>query len=323
MTVLELRNITKSFGSNKVLTNVNVDFKKGEIHSLIGENGAGKSTLMKIIGGIYSADSGEMLLDGKTAVMHSPIEAYANGIGIVHQELSIVGNMSVAQNVFINAEPSNKLGFIDWKKMNKDAEDALAKVGAKIDVRETAGNLSVGMQQIVEIAKVLAKNVRIMILDEPTSALSDKEIEQLFRILFDLKEKGVTIIFISHKLNEIIRISDRVTVLRDGMCTGTLEGNDIKENTIIKMMVGRELGQLYPPRSSWAPERRKVVLQADSISRRKQFDKVSFSIKAGEILGVFGLVGAGRTETALAVFGAEHIDNGKLTLNGREQFFLA
>lgn len=319
MSVLELKNITKSFGANKVLTDVNMQFEKGEIHSIIGENGAGKSTLMKIIGGIYRADSGEVILDGKPIVMHSPIEAYAHGIGIVHQELSIVGNMTVAQNVFVNCEPVYKAGFINWKKMNSDAKAALAEVGADIDPTEIAGNLSVGMQQIVEIAKVIAKKVRILILDEPTSALSDKEADRLFEILDDLKKKGVSIIFISHKLNEIIRISDKVSVLRDGVRTGTLTRDEIDEATIIRMMVGRDLGRLYPPRASSRDGQ--VILSSKGLSRKNKFNNIDFSLKKGEILGVFGLVGAGRTEVALSVFGADGLDEGTVYLNGEEISF--
>ena len=238
MSYLQVKNVVKSFGNNKVLENISIDFEKGEIHSIIGENGAGKSTLMKIIGGIYQADSGEVLLDGRNITMRNPVEAYAHGIGIVHQELSIAGNMTVAQNVFVNHEPVNRLGFIDWDRLYKNTEEEFQKIGANINPRVQAGTLSVGLQQMIEITKVLSKDVNILILDEPTSALSDKEIENLFRLLFDLREKGKLIIFISHKLNEITRISDKVSVLRDGTCTGTLTRDNmdvdmtVRENTI-------------------------------------------------------------------------------------------
>ena len=189
MSYLQVKNVVKSFGNNKVLENISIDFEKGEIHSIIGENGAGKSTLMKIIGGIYQADSGEVLLDGRNITMRNPVEAYAHGIGIVHQELSIAGNMTVAQNVFVNHEPVNRLGFIDWDRLYKNTEEEFQKIGANINPRVQAGTLSVGLQQMIEITKVLSKDVNILILDEPTSALSDKEIENLFRLLFDLREK--------------------------------------------------------------------------------------------------------------------------------------
>ena len=198
MSYLKIEHITKSFGNNNVLTDISIDFEKGEIHSLIGENGAGKSTLMKIIGGIYQPDGGQILIDGNPVRMHDPIEACELGIGIVHQELSIAGNMTAAQNVFVNNEPVKWLGFIDWKKLYADAAAEFEKIGAAIDPRAIAGTLSVGMQQMIEISKVLSKDVNVLILDEPTSALSDNEIENLFRILLELKKRGKLIIFISH-----------------------------------------------------------------------------------------------------------------------------
>ena len=319
MSYLQVKNVVKSFGNNKVLENISIDFEKGEIHSIIGENGAGKSTLMKIIGGIYQADSGEVLLDGRNITMRNPVEAYAHGIGIVHQELSIAGNMTVAQNVFVNNEPVNRLGFIDWDRLYKNTEEEFRKIGANINPRVQAGTLSVGLQQMIEITKVLSKDVNILILDEPTSALSDKEIENLFRLLFDLREKGKLIIFISHKLNEITRISDKVSVLRDGTCTGTLTRENMDVQTIIRMMVGRNIDNLYP---SKAKDRNgKCALRAESISRKDKFEHVSFDIRYGEIAGMFGLVGAGRTECAFSIFGADKIDSGKVFFEDKEVRF--
>ncbi len=316
MSYLNVNHITKSFGKNNVLTDISIEFEKGEIHSIIGENGAGKSTLMKIIGGIYQPDSGEILLNGKSIKMKNPIEAFEQGIGIVHQELSIAGNMTVAQNVFVNNEPTNKLGLIDWKKLYKDTEFAFKKIGANINPKALAGTLSVGMQQMVEISKVLSKDANILILDEPTSALSDKEIENLFRLLLELRENGKLIIFISHKLNEIIRISDKVSVLRDGVCTGTLGKEEMSEQSIIRMMVGRNIDQLYPEKAKEKSE--KIALQAKNISRKGKFSNLSFDIAYGEITGMFGLVGAGRTECAFSVFGADKIDSGELYFDGKQ-----
>ena len=222
MSLLELKNISKSFGDNKVLTDISLSLEEGEIHSIIGENGAGKSTLMKIIGGIYTSDGGEILINGSQVHLHNPIEAYKAGIGIVHQELSVADNMTVAQNVFVNREPVNFLGFVDWKKLNANTEKEFKKIGIYIKPDMLVHNLSVGMQQIVEIVKVLSQEVKILILDEPTSALSDKETQNLFELLFKLRAQGTLIIFISHKLNEISQISDRVSVLRDGKYIGTL-----------------------------------------------------------------------------------------------------
>jgi ABC-type sugar transport system ATPase subunit len=319
MSYLQVRNVVKSFGNNKVLEDISIDFEKGEIHSIIGENGAGKSTLMKIIGGIYQADSGEILLDGRSISMQNPAEAYAHGIGIVHQELSIAGNMTVAQNVFVNNEPVNRLGFIDWNRLYKNTEEEFRKIGASINPRVQAGTLSVGLQQMIEITKVLSKDVSILILDEPTSALSDKEIENLFRLLFDLRKKGKLIIFISHKLNEITRISDKVSVLRDGTCTGTLTREDMDVQTIIRMMVGRNIDSLYPPKAK--DRNGKCALRTEHISRKDKFENVSFEIRYGEIAGMFGLVGAGRTECAFSVFGADKIDSGNVFFEEREVKF--
>lgn len=310
MSILELKHINKSFGENHVLTDISLSLEAGEIHSIIGENGAGKSTLMKIIGGIYTMDNGEILIDGKSVVMRNPLEAYKAGIGIVHQELSVADNMTVAQNVFVNREPTKALGFVDFKKMNAMTVAEFQKIGISIDPATPVHELSVGMQQIVEIVKVLSQNVRILILDEPTSALSDKETQNLFCLLRMLREKGTCIIFISHKLNEIKQISDRVSVLRDGCFIGTLDKDQIDENLIISMMVGRELGNLYPPKA----KRRdgEVILRTEGLTRAGKFRDVSVSFRAGEITGMFGLVGAGRTEFAWSVFGADRIDSGKV-----------
>ncbi|MCI9297184.1 MAG: sugar ABC transporter ATP-binding protein [Lachnospiraceae bacterium] len=315
MSYLKIEHITKSFGNNNVLTDISIDFEKGEIHSLIGENGAGKSTLMKIIGGIYQPDGGQILIDGNPVRMHDPIEACELGIGIVHQELSIAGNMTAAQNVFVNNEPVKWLGFIDWKKLYADAAAEFEKIGAAIDPRAIAGTLSVGMQQMIEISKVLSKDVNVLILDEPTSALSDNEIENLFRILLELKKRGKLIIFISHKLNEIIRISDKVSVLRDGTCTGTLDKEHMEVRTIIRMMVGRNIDELYPPKAKSRSHEK--ALSVEHISRKGKFSDLSFDVCYGEITGMFGLVGAGRTECALSVFGADKMDEGLVYLEGK------
>jgi len=316
MSLLELKNISKSFGDNKVLTDISLSLEEGEIHSIIGENGAGKSTLMKIIGGIYTSDGGEILINGSQVHLHNPIEAYKAGIGIVHQELSVADNMTVAQNVFVNREPVNFLGFVDWKKLNANTEKEFKKIGIYIKPDMLVHNLSVGMQQIVEIVKVLSQEVKILILDEPTSALSDKETQNLFELLFKLRAQGTLIIFISHKLNEISQISDRVSVLRDGKYIGTLNKEEIDENRIISMMVGRELDNLYPHKAK--SRNGQVVLKTEHLSRNGKFDDVSIEFKAGEITGIFGLVGAGRTEFAWSVFGADRIDGGKVFYEGNE-----
>lgn len=319
MSVLELRGICKSFSNNHVLNDVSFSLNAGEIHSIIGENGAGKSTLIKIIGGIYSKDSGEMLVDGVPVNIHNPVEAYKAGIGIVHQELSLSDNMTVAQNVFVNREPTTVFGLVDKKKMEAMAEEEFKKIGIAINPSALVRDFSTGIQQVIEIVKVLSQNVRILILDEPTSSLSDKETNNLFELLFRLRERGTCIIFISHKLNEIKRLSDRVSVLRDGNFIGTLEREQIDEDLIISMMVGREINNLYPPKAEHRDGA--VVLSAKHCTRIGKFQDISLDIRAGEILGFFGLVGAGRTEFAWSLFGADRMDSGEVEFDGRKVRF--
>ena len=321
MSLLEIKNVNKSFGDNHVLTNISISLEAGEIHSIMGENGAGKSTLIKIIGGVYSMDSGEIRIDGKRIDVHNPIEAYAAGIGIVHQELSVADNMTVAQNVFVNREPTKAFGFVDFKKMNRMAAEEFKKIGISIDPETVVRDLSVGMQQIVEIVKVLSQDVRILILDEPTSALSDRESQNLFDLMNVLKARGTCIIFISHKLKEILQVSDRVSVLRDGNFIGTLTRENMEEKKIISMMVGRELGNLYPPKAS--SRNGEEILRTEGLTCRGKFEDVSLSFRAGEITGMFGLVGAGRTEFAWSVFGAARVDAGKIFYCGKEVSFKA
>lgn len=319
MGLLELKNINKSFADNLVLSDVSLSFHAGEIHSIVGENGAGKSTLMKIIGGIYRADGGAVYLNGKLANMRNPIDAYRAGIGIVHQELSLADNMTVAQNVFANREPIGPIGFVRWKKLYQDTENEFQKIGVAIKPDVLVKTLSIGMQQIVEIVKVLSQNINILIFDEPTSALSDSEAQNMFSLLVKLKEQGKLIIFISHKLNEVCHISDRVSVLRDGKYIGTLEHGEIEEDRIISMMVGRDLSNLYPPKSSKLNG--DIVLETKNLSRVDKFHDVSITVRSGEILGIFGLVGAGRTEFAYSLFGADRIDSGKVTFEGEDVTF--
>lgn len=313
MSLLEIKNISKAFANNKVLSDVSISFKAGEIHSLVGENGAGKSTLMKIISGVYTSDQGEIFVNGSPVQLHNPIEAFRQGIGIVHQELSIVDNMTVAQNVFANREPTNKFGLINWKKLYRDTEEEFDKIGVKIDPRVKAGTLSVGIQQMIEITKVLSQNVKIIIMDEPTSAISDKEVSNLFKLILKLKESGALIIFISHKLNEVTELSDRVSVLRDGRLIGTLEKSEINTRKIINMMVGRDIDNMYPDKAKKV--RDESVLRLEHVSRNAKFKNVSFDLHKGEIVGMFGLVGSGRTELAYSIFGADTFDSGAMYLD--------
>jgi len=312
--ILEVNGINKAFSGNYVLKNVSFDIKEGEVHTLIGENGAGKSTLMKIIGGIYSKDSGTVVYDGANIDFTSPIEAMNNGISIVHQELSLAENISVAQNIFCHREPKNKMGFIQWEKLYQQANSIFEQMGVDIDPRQEAGNISVAQQQLVEIGKALSMNSRVIIMDEPTSSLSDKEVEYLYKIIKNLKKNNVAIVFISHKLKEVFEVSDRITVLRDGEIIDTMNTSDTTQEDIIHKMVGRHLDDLYPQKSKKIGE---VILEVENLTSSGVFENINFNLKKGEILGMAGLVGAGRTEIARGMIGADPIDSGSITLNGK------
>jgi len=312
--ILEVNGINKAFSGNYVLKNVSFDIKEGEVHTLIGENGAGKSTLMKIIGGIYSKDSGTVVYDGANIDFTSPIEAMNNGISIVHQELSLAENISVAQNIFCHREPKNKMGFIQWEKLYQQANSIFEQMGVDIDPRQEAGNISVAQQQLVEIGKALSMNSRVIIMDEPTSSLSDKEVEYLYKIIKNLKKNNVAIVFISHKLKEVFEVSDRITVLRDGEIIDTMNTSDTTQEDIIHKMVGRHLDDLYPQKSKKIGE---VILEVENLTSSGVFENINFNLKKGEILGMAELVGAGRTEIARGMIGADPIDSGSITLNGK------
>lgn len=316
---LELRNINKSFSGNKVLNNFSIVLNRGEIHSVVGENGAGKSTLMKIIGGIYAADSGEIYKNGERIEINNPNDAFRHGIGLIHQELSIFDSVSAAHNVFVNREPTRFLGFVNWKKMNADAVAEFDKVGLKIKALEKAEKFSVGIQQTIEIVKALSVNAELLIMDEPTSALSSQETDILFDLLFSLRDKGTTIIFISHKLSEVLALSERITILRDGNYMGTLERKDATVSQIISMMVGRTIDQLYPPKA--VSREGEIIFEAKGLSRTGQFSDVNFSLRKGEILGLFGLVGSGRTELAHTLIGAQKGDSGEIYLENKKVQF--
>jgi ribose transport system ATP-binding protein len=298
------------------LNDISLTFKKGEIHSIVGENGAGKSTLMKIIGGVYQADEGVIFKNGENVLVKTPNDAFKLGIGVIHQELSVFGNMTVAHNLYPNREPINCFGFVDWKKMNSDAEEEFKKIGMNIDPQKKVKDLSVGLQQIVEIVKILSFNAELIIMDEPTSALSAKETKILFELLLKLKEKGTAIAFISHRLAEVMSLSDRITVLRDGNLVGTMDREEAYPSKIISMMVGRVIDQLYPQKSETHGSIEK--LRVEHISRGKKFSDVSFTLNEGEILGLFGLIGSGRTELAYSIIGADKSDSGEIFLDKKK-----
>ncbi|MGF6775240.1 sugar ABC transporter ATP-binding protein [Paraburkholderia sp. GAS334] len=313
--LVSVNKLSKSFPGVRALHEVQFELMAGEVHALMGENGAGKSTLMKILAGVYTRDSGEILYDGQPVEFLSPREAQAMGVGIIHQELQLMNHLSVAQNIFIGREPRGRLGlFLDEDRLNAQARDILARMHVRLDPRAMVGALTVASQQMVEIAKALSFDSRVLIMDEPTSALNDAEIAELFRIIRQLKERGVGIIYISHKMDELEQISDRVTVLRDGEYVATVAARDTSVEAIIGMMVGRTLTDVAPFQST--TDKGEVALEVKHLTAGPLVRDVSFALRKGEILGFAGLMGAGRTEVARAVFGADPIESGEILVKG-------
>lgn len=316
-TVLEMKKIDKRFMGVHALKGIDFELKSGEIHALVGENGAGKSTLMKTLTGIYPKDSGEIHYLGSLFNPKDPKQALQLGIGIIHQELNMMDHLSVAQNIFIGRESTKGNGwFLNEKDQNRRTEELFKRLKMNIDPTETLGNLTVGKQQMVEIAKAVSHNLKILILDEPTAALTETEIDELFAIMRDLAKKGVAMIYISHRMDEIGQITDRVTVMRDGEYVGTENTKDITKEQIINMMVGRVIYEKPKEKSNVAKDA-ETVLRVTGLNAGKMVKDVSFELKRGEILGFAGLMGAGRTETARALFGADEIESGKIEIHGK------
>ena len=312
-----INNLCKSFPGVRALHNARLEIAAGEVHALMGENGAGKSTLMKILAGVYQKDAGEICIDGQAVEIASPRAAQALGIGIIHQELNLMGHLSVAQNIFIGREPLGRLGlFIDTEKMAHDTKAIFDRLHLNLEPHTLVCDLTVARQQMVEIAKALSFESRVLIMDEPTAALNNAEIDDLFRIIGQLKRHGVGIVYISHKMDELKRISDRVTVMRDGQYIGTVPTATTSMDTIIGMMVGRAL--LEDVRPPAADQGRETVLEVRGLNRGRTIKDVSFTVRRGEILGFAGLMGAGRTEVARAVFGADKRDSGEIRVKGRK-----
>ena len=318
---LEMRGVCKSFPGVKALDHVQLRLRPGTVHALMGENGAGKSTLMKCMFGIYKMDEGEIFYEGKRVDIHDPMEALKMGIAMVHQELQPIPARTIGENIFLGRYPIKRLlGFIpvvDHKKMYEDTRLLLKKVRMDFDPRQKLGELSVSQMQSVEIAKAVSANCKVLILDEPTSSLTQNEVEALFRIVEDLKRDGVAIVYISHKMDEILRISDEVTIMRDGKYIGTWPAKELTTDAIITRMVGRELTNLYPQRNNKPCEEVFRVEGFTSINPRS-FRDVSFSLRKGEILGVGGLVGAQRTELMEGLFGTRSHTRGKIFYHGKE-----
>ena len=312
-----MENINKNFGVVQALKNTRIDLKEGEVHALMGENGAGKSTLMKILTGIYDRDSGEIIYKQKEISYTKPHEAMDDGIVIVHQELNMIPHISVAQNIFIGREVMKMGLFTDDEAINKKAEELFEMLNISIDPKEKVGNLPVSKQQMIEIVKAISMDAKIIIFDEPTAALTDAEIDELFKIITDLKNKGMGIIYISHRMDEIARITDRVTVMRDGEYVGTLITENTTKEEIINMMVGRVIYE-EPKTESLVKEDAPTILKVDKLNAGRHVVDLSFDLKKGEILGFAGLMGAGRTEMARLIFGADAKDSGDIYINGEK-----
>lgn len=314
--LLEMNGIDKRFHGVHALKNVHFDLRSGEVHALVGENGAGKSTLMKVLTGIYHADGGSITYLGSPYSVKNIGESQSLGISMIHQELNMMNHLSVAQNIYIGREPMSGGVLIKDSEMLCEAEKLFSRMGIKIDPAASLGSLTVGKQQMVEIAKAVSRDCRLLILDEPTAALTQTEIDELFLIMNELKEKGIGMIYISHRMDEIKRISDRITVMRDGEYVGTVDTDSVTKDEIINMMIGRVVYE-DPKTKSEVEDGAEVVLEVKNLCVGKTVKNVSFNLRKGEILGLSGLMGAGRTETARAIFGADKIDSGEIFIRGK------
>lgn len=313
--LLEMQDICKSFPGVKVLDQVKLDLKEGEVHALLGENGAGKSTLIKILGGIYTADSGRILIGGNEVKIASVADAQKNDIRIIHQEIVLVPFRTIAENMFLGRELKNKAGFLDKKQMYSETDTIIKEFGLNLSPGALVRDLSIGMQQLIEIMKAVSTEAKIIVMDEPTSSLSDHEVELLFKTIGLLKQKGVGVIYISHKISELYEIADRVTVLRDGHTISTCPISDVTSEQLINMMVGRELTKYYIKTDN--PIGR-IALEVKNLSCGRMFHDVNFHARYGEIVGFSGLVGAGRTEVMKGIFGILHVDGGEIFLDGKQ-----
>ncbi|MFK0166932.1 sugar ABC transporter ATP-binding protein [Rhizobium sp. NPDC090279] len=315
---LEMRNVSKSFGQNRALTNVTLDFKLGEIHALMGENGAGKSTLMKILAGAYIPDAGsEILIDGKKVAIAGPMAAKQLGISIIYQELALAPNLTVAENIYLGREAS-RAALINREMMFSGAETVLRRLGASFTARDKVSILSIAERQLVEIARAVHARSRILIMDEPTTTLSERETERLFALVRQLRQEGLAIVYISHRMKEVYELSDRVSVLRDGNYVGTLTHDAITPEAVVRMMVGRDLSSFYKKEHDAHGSRGRPILSVKDISDGSRVKPCSFDIHEGEVLGIAGLVGAGRTELARLIYGADAKVSGTVAVDGRE-----
>lgn len=319
--LLEVRGLTKHFPGVIALSNVSFDLRAGEVHSLVGENGAGKSTLLSCINGLQAPSEGAIYLDGDIAVIKSPAEAIARRLSMVHQELVLCANMTVAENIFLGREPTRKGGLNDKTRMNSDARTLLARLQVAIDPEQKLGSLSLNEQQIVEICRALAADPKVIVFDEPTASLNDDQVRHLLDIIIDLKEHGIAVVYVSHRLAEVLEISDRITILRDGQVVSTEPALGMSEDRLVSLMVGREYKS-----SAMAHQDRplsKTVLKAEAISHKNLFQDVNFEVREGEILGIAGLLGCQREAVVRSIFGVRPIDSGSLTIHGKPCHFRA
>ncbi|QXM06283.1 ribose ABC transporter ATP-binding protein RbsA [Crassaminicella indica] len=311
--VLEMKRITKEFPGVKALKGVDFKIYKGKVMALLGENGAGKSTLMKIMTGVYEKTSGEMYYKGEKVDFKEPKESQEKGIAIIHQELNLVNQLTIGENIFLGREPRNRFGKINWKKLYDESKKLLDKLGVEEDPKTLVGELSVGKQQMVEIAKALSLNAQVIVMDEPTDALTDKETISLFKVIRELRDEGKSIVYISHRLKEIFEICDDITILRDGMFIAERSIDNIHEDEMIELMVGRKLTEQFPKVESNIGE---IILEVKNL-KNKYLKNVSFFLRKGEILGISGLMGAGRTELAQSIYGYLPIDKGEIYIEGK------
>lgn len=314
--MIQMSGITKAFNGNVVLENVQFELTNGEIHALMGENGAGKSTMMKILSGIYPKDAGEIKVDGQAVQFKTPKDAERLGIIVIHQELNMLPDLTVAQNLFLGKELTyGKTGVLKNRQMEKEAAELLSKLGLDINPRTRTGDLSVGKQQIIEIAKAIASDAKYIVMDEPTAALTDREIETLFKTIHELKAKGISFVYISHRMEEIFAICDRITILRDGQYVGVRNIPETNFDEIVAMMVGRELGERFPERKCAIGD---TKLEVRNLTVNGLFQDISFKLRRGEVLGVAGLMGAGRTEVAQTIFGYRKANKGEIFIDGKK-----
>jgi rhamnose transport system ATP-binding protein len=307
---LQMRNISKSFGATTALSNVSMNLYPGEVHALLGENGAGKSTLIKIMTGIYQPDTGEIIVEGTPTRLNSSAQAQAHGIAAIYQEPLVFPDLNIAENIFISHRRRGIL--VNWGKMYRDARKVLERLDVELDVRAQARGLPLAAQQTVEIAKAISMDVRVLIMDEPTASLSAHEVEQLFRIVRNLRSEGVAVLFISHRLEEVFQIADRITIFRDGELISSSPAEDVTRESAIRDMVGRPMGKVYQRQPNEIGE---TILSVRDLGRRGKFEGVSFDLRAGEVLGLAGLIGAGRTDIALAIFGIEPAHKGQIVFD--------